>query len=168
MLQRGLFQHDETGGATSSSSTSGPPQPRRSPPPAQPLTEPALQQLMSSSELVQQALQMGIDCARLKMAIKRRHAETGAAFGFKSVNQLIDAAFAEQLEQEYRLGVENNASPAAFNRVGTAPVPAEEEEASAPMDVVEQGAGAVVSEGATTTTTEEEEESASSANVREF
>lgn len=80
------------------------------------LSESELHQLMASNPMVQQALQMGLDSSRIKMAIKRRHREKGVFF--KSLNQLIDSAFAEHIEQEDRHGVESQEASGGADECG--------------------------------------------------
>ena len=58
-----------------------------------------------SSQLVIQALHVGMDSCRVKMALKRRFRQKGK--NFKNLNQLIDACLDQQLEQEDRHRVEN-------------------------------------------------------------
>ena len=80
--------------------------------------ETRLRRLMSSA-VVQQALALGLDHSRVKMALRRRLRTAGTPF--ETSRQLIDAAFAFQNEQEERAGVENNPSPAAFSRGASTP-----------------------------------------------
>ncbi len=87
---------------------------------------------LMSSALVHQVLSMGIDASRVKMALQRR---IGSPM-YASANELVDAAFREQREQEYRATVENNPTPSAFESGGVRS--ASSEESGAPMDVVER------------------------------
>lgn len=79
-----------------------------------PVREEDIQRQMSS-EIVQQALAMGIEASRIKMAVRKRLQDTNGHM-FKSCNELVDAAFRVHREQEDRHEVETNESPAAFNR----------------------------------------------------
>ena len=67
-----------------------------------------------SQAVVLQVLSMGIDASRVKIAIKRRLEAAGS--GFESAEELINAAFSVQREQEERTLVENSQSNSAFLR----------------------------------------------------
>ncbi len=140
--------HDEAGGSGTTSR-------RRE------LDEAELRRIMSSP-LVEQALALGIDAARIKMAMKRHFRETGAVF--QSVNDLVNASFAEQRSQEDRHGVENNASSAAFSRRRD-----DDDERQQPMEgVIEEEsttAPTPTPTPATTATESHDETGASSSNV---
>merc|ERR1719500_1968348 len=71
-----------------------------------------------SSALVHQALSMGVDASRVKMALQRRVLQSLPMYA--NVNQLLDAAFREHREQEERVTVENNETPSAFGGGGGA------------------------------------------------
>ena len=119
------------------------------------LSEQEVSRLMSSP-LAEQALALGIDAARIKMAFIRRHRETGSAGGFKHLNSLIDAAFAEQIGQEDRHEVEtNDTNRSPFNQQ-------QQNDDVGGRDVVGQstssGSTTTLSAAAETMTIEEEDE----------
>ena len=72
---------------------------------------------MSTSQSVSEALALGLDASRVKMALRRRYREHGRAFD--TTQELVSAAFTVQLEQEERAGVENSESQPAFRRVAS-------------------------------------------------
>jgi len=78
-----------------------------------PVSEEEVRAMMSDA-VVHQALSMGIDASRIKMAIKRRLETAGT--GFETAQQLINAAFSVQREQEDRTRVENSQNNSAFLR----------------------------------------------------
>jgi len=89
-----------------------------------------------SSALVHQALSMGVDASRVKMALQRRVLQSRPMYA--NVNELLDAAFREQREQEERVTVENNETPSAFGGGGGAATTASSVSASAASeDIVE-------------------------------
>jgi len=87
-----------------------------------------------SSALVHQALSMGVDASRVKMALQRRVLQSLPMYA--NVNQLLDAAFREHREQEERVTVENNETPSAFG-VGGAMTTASASVSAPSEDIVE-------------------------------
>ena len=79
-----------------------------------PLSDSDLTRAMLSAP-VQQALALGIDASRVHMALRHRHRQTGAA-SFSTVNEVVQAAFGVQHNQERRVSAENSESPSAFSR----------------------------------------------------
>ncbi len=75
--------------------------------------EARLRQLMASPAAVE-AMAQGLDASRVKVALRDR-LRAGLP-NFSSSRQLIDAVFGVHREQEDRVGVENEPSPAAFAR----------------------------------------------------
>ncbi len=75
--------------------------------------EERLRQLMTSP-VARQALALGLDASRVKMALRQRLRTVGSPF--QTARELVDAAFGVHREQEDRAGTENDPSPAAFQR----------------------------------------------------
>lgn len=62
---------------------------------------------------VQQAMTMGIDASRIKVALKKKLQETGT--GFSTANDVVQATINAQMEQESRAETENASLPSVFS-----------------------------------------------------